>query len=273
MPKIKTNKNIYFIAVLGLLIFLHLSHLLRPAENFLFKIVSPIMDNLYFSSGQLKSAYLHQVDKRDLNKIVQDLEQKNQLLLSDNSELIKLKQENKYLREHLEFKEDADNQQLMANIISRSDFVANAIQEMVLIIDVGEEDGVLPGLLVLNKNGVVVGKIKETKKNSSKVYLTIDSNCRLAVSVQNSDRTFGIAEGDMGLTIGINFIPQSENINVGDIAVTSGLEKGIPAGFAVGKVSRVDRENNELWQNVSLDPLFNFNDLLFVSVILSDRFE
>jgi rod shape-determining protein MreC len=90
----------------------------------------------------------------------------------------------------------------------------------------------------------------------------------MAVSLSNENRTVGLAEGDLGLSVKISFVSQSENIKVGDQVITSGLEKNIPRGLAVGRVNNVEQEVNDIWQNINAEALFNINNLNIVSVIL-----
>jgi rod shape-determining protein MreC len=78
----------------------------------------------------------------------------------------------------------------------------------------------------------------------------------------------GITEGDLGLTIKMNFIPQSDTINLDDTVITSGLGGNIPRGLVIGKVSQVNNRSNEIWQDVSIEPLINLNSLTIVSVLI-----
>jgi len=42
----------------------------------------------------------------------------------------------------------------------------------------------------------------------------------------------------------------------------------IPRDLVVGKVTQVDKENNELWQSATIEPIMDFNDLFVVSVLI-----
>ena len=116
--------------------------------------------------------------------------------------------------------------------------------------------------------GTIVGKIVEAKNNISKVELTNNEQCKIAATILNSEKTTGITQGELGLTIRMDFIPQSEEIKIDDIVVTSGLEQTIPRGLVIGKISDVNRENNELWQTARLNTLIDPSDLVIVSVLV-----
>ena len=72
--------------------------------------------------------------------------------------------------------------------------------------------------------------------------------------------------GDLGLTVKLNFVGQTEKINLGDIITTSGLEKDIPAGLVIGRVSQINNNQNDVWQNINIEPAVNFDNLRIVSV-------
>ncbi len=137
-----------------------------------------------------------------------------------------------------------------------------------IIIDRGESDGLEKGLVVIDDKGVVVGKIVATKGKIAQVLLTNNPECKLAAKILNDANTSGITEGELGLTISMGFIPQTNEIRVNDIVVTSGLEEAIPRGLVIGRVTAVARESNELWQRALLEPLSDPNSLIIVSVLL-----
>jgi rod shape-determining protein MreC len=66
----------------------------------------------------------------------------------------------------------------------------------------------------------------------------------------------------------MNYIPQLEEINQGDIIITSGLGGDIPRGLVIGRVAQVNKQSNEIWQDVTIEPLSSWHSLTIVSVIL-----
>jgi rod shape-determining protein MreC len=81
------------------------------------------------------------------------------------------------------------------------------------------------------------------------------------------ERTTGVTEGDMGLTIKMQFVPQGENVKEGDIVISSGLEENIPHGLVIGKVIRVEKDSNEVWQSLVIESIVDLDELKIVSVI------
>ncbi|MFH1427532.1 MAG: rod shape-determining protein MreC [Patescibacteria group bacterium] len=268
MLKIKQKKIILYLAVIGLLIFLHFINVLKPVENFIVYLLNPLASGIYSVSSDIRITYNEQTDKRDLLKIVKELEEEINKLTRENAKLKNIEEENLILRQSLKFLTINEYKYVLANIISQTEFSQSPAKEKNIIIDKGREDGIIPGLSLVNSQGIIIGKVIETDKHISSVSLTTSSDCKLAATIQNNNRTIGVTEGELGLTIVMNFIPQTEVVNIGDTVVTSGLEKIIPAGLVIGKVIEVDQEGNEVWQKVVIEPLVDFNELVIVSVLL-----
>lgn len=265
MKKINLKQITYIGAVVLLLIFLHFSKIILPAESLIIKFFNPVLGNLYLTSNKLKTTYNQQTDKRDLTLVASQLKIQLNQLVEENSRLKSLEDENATLRGYLKFLSAKEKRYIMANVISKG---GSDDENQSITLDKGRIDGLYSGLAIISSEGNIVGKIIDTKENTSNVCLINSSRCQLAASIQNKDKTVGIVQGDLGLTIKMEFIPQSENIKMGDIIITSGLEKNIFRGLVLGQVSEVNKESNELWQSARIEPLTNLDDLVVVSVLL-----
>ncbi|KKR31078.1 MAG: Cell shape-determining protein MreC [Candidatus Falkowbacteria bacterium GW2011_GWF2_39_8] len=186
-------------------------------------------------------------------------------LIAENSRLKSLEDENRTLRNYLKFLSTKEKKYLMANVISSGSIDLNSQS---VLLDKGTKDGLYSGLAILSSEGNIVGKIINAKENISEVCIINASRCQLAAAIQNKEKTVGIAQGDLGLTIKMEFIPQNADIKVGDIIISSGLEKSIPRGLVIGQISHIKKESNELWQAARIEPLTNLEDLVVVSVLL-----
>lgn len=268
--RIKSRKTITYLAVIVLLIFLHFIGITKPIENVFSKIFNPILEIFYSSGSRIRNVYGEQIDKRDYNLIISELKQNNKKLLVEIAKLKTFEEENEYLRKQIDFDKDNDYKYVLAGIVSRNDLMNNSSEEKSIVINKGTKDGLSNGLVILDSDGVVVGKIIEARANVSRACLVVDQKCKFAAAIQNEDRTSGVVEGELGLTIKMDLIPQTENLEKGDIIVTSGLENNIPRGLVVGQISEVIRENNNLWQRAIVEPLVNLDNLVMVSVIISE---
>ncbi|MBI4811853.1 rod shape-determining protein MreC [Candidatus Falkowbacteria bacterium] len=266
MSKFSIKKIFLFIAVIALLIFLHFTKAILPAESFVINISRPLLSGIYSISSYLRLNYYENSDKRDLIKLAKQLENKVGELTAENAKLKILEEENQVLREYLNFSTKSESSFALADIISREG--PSLIKGQSIIIDKGAKDGLKEGLALVSSQGIIVGKIISVKEGLAGACLVNNSECKLAAAIQGQNKTTGLAEGELGLVVKMKFIPQTETIKEGDTVITSGLEKDIPRGLVIGKVARVDKESNELWQTVIIEPLVDFNDLTIVSVLL-----
>jgi len=248
------------LVVLGLLIFLHFIGALRPIESTLQKWFGAVLADLYHTGDNTNQNCL-----ADLSKTQQQLADQTKLQ-ADNLELT---QENQKLREYMNFFSSRKSQKyLLAKVSLQENFLDAAKYGQDLIIDKGSKDGLVPDLVVLDSQGLVAGKVVEVKDNTARVCLLTNNACKLAITVLNDNRTIGVSAGDLGLTVKLDFVGQTEKVSVGDIIVTSGLEENIPSGLVLGKVSQISNQENDVWQNISVEPMINFNSLKIVSIIL-----
>lgn len=186
----------------------------------------------------------------------------------DEANLKILKQENEQLRNYFEFYKEKEYEIELVNIISKETSFGLRAHNHNLIIDKGAGDGFKTGLLVANENGVVVGKITDVKEASSQVCLITASDCSLAATILNHERSLGLTDGKLGLTVSLDMIPQTEEIDVGDIIITSGLSELIPHGLVIGRVNKVEKKSNEIWQKAIIEPEISLNNLNILSVIV-----
>ncbi len=269
MKRIKRNNPILiFLVVFGLLVFLHSIGALRPVENVLLGIVKPISSRFY-SLGNVFSHYNQDRENQtSLSNQVEALTSEVAVLTVANSAQKELVEENSKLRKQLKFLSDNNFKAVAAEVIARESISEGSDSGQDLVINKGARDGVNIGQGVVSEEGVIVGKVIEIKDTSAKICLTTSPECKLAAAIQNQARTQGITDGDLGLTIIMNFIPQLEKISAGDTVITSGLGGNIPRGLVIGKVIEVRNESNEVWQDATIEPLVNLNNITVLSVII-----
>ena len=265
--KISYKKIFQIIAVIVLLIFFHYTKILSPFERFVIKVISPLSGGVYSVSSDIRVTYNDQFDKRDLRNLVNILEEENRQLEAENAKFKSVKKENNELREFLSFLELNEYKYVMSNVIAEGLVDGVSINENSLIIDKGSNDGIIEGLPALNGQGIMVGKITEVKKDVSRISLLTSGSCKIAATIQGDINTIGITEGELGLTLKMNFIPQKEEIKINDVVVTSGLEKEIPKGLVIGEVIQITNNKNDIWQSVVIESMVNFEELNIVTVI------
>ena len=185
----------------------------------------------------------------------------------ENSKQQELIEENKNYALNLIFQSERFKV-VAAEVVARESLFEGASERQDLVINRGISDGLSLGQGVVSEEGVIVGKIIEIKEASSKICLTTSDGCKLAATIQNQSRAQGTTDGDLGLTIKMEYIPQLEKISIGDTVITSGLGEKIPRGLVIGKIISIRNESNEVWQDATIEPLVNLNNLTVVGVII-----
>ncbi len=266
MIRIKKNNPIVPCLVIAVaLFFLHISGFLRPLENSLSYLIKPLAGRFYKAGTDIKTAYDANNNSEDPNARAERLAKEVAVLTVANSRGLEIEEENRKLREALKFVSNNNSRVVVASVIAKE---AAAEDSLGLVINRGAKDGLVPGLAVVSEEGLIVGKVLETKDTTAKICLTTNPNCQLAAAIQNSDKTQGITDGDLGLTIKMNYIPQLEKIAPGDIVITSGLGEHIARGLVIGRITQVFNESNEVWQEAIIEPLVDLDNLTIVSILI-----
>jgi len=268
MIKLKRHKPIIaFIVVFILLLFLHGIGLLRPLENALVWLSKPVAARLHDWGANFNRNYSERRAKTDLNVQVAALQGEVAKLTVGQANCQDLSVENQKLRGQLQFLNVNDYRAVSAAIIAQD---ANSQGEghQDIIINRGAKDGLRVGLAVVGSDGTVVGKITAVKDLTAQTCLVTSPNCKLAAAIQNETRTVGVTDGNLGLTVKMDYIPPAEKITVGDIVISSGLGGSIPRGLVIGRIKSISNPSNEVWQSAMIEPLENFNDLTVVAVII-----
>jgi len=270
--RLKMSKLNIILAVVVLLIFLQAISALDPFENLSLKIFKPVQNKIYYLATKLKETSKYPLinfqDKYDLLKQNVYLNEQIENLKIKNISIALLQKENKILRELLDFTNEYNYKYLTSEIIGKSEGMSN-----ILIINQGASQGVIQGLAVINTKGLVIGKIWECNDLSSKILLLNDNQSRIASSILNHQETTGVVEGEYGLSMKMNLIPQDIQIKKGDVIITSGLEKNIPYGLIIGEINNVESKKGELFQSANVQPLSPLDSSHIVSVVVPEHGE
>lgn len=264
----KTKRIWRWLVALVLVFACHFSGLSRPLENYLAIAIRPFSRSMHGLGVWLQGDANSDRPLEEVSATLVETSEKLARATVDQAQLQLLVEENAKLREQLDFLNNNHYRALSANIVSRQNLFDAADNAQDIILDKGGKDGVRNGLGVINESGVIIGKVVEVKDHSARACLTTSAGCQLAAAILNGAKTIGLSEGELGLTIKMNYIPQMENIKPEDIVITSGLGDSIPRGLVIGRVAQVNNQSNEIWQDVTIEPLAALHNLTVVSVVL-----
>lgn len=175
-----------------------------------------------------------------------------------------LETENKTLRDSLNFVATQKARTIGAEVIARSSDVAG----QTVIINRGATAGVSLNNVALAENGVLLGQVVVVRPNEAVVRLLNDRQSRVAAILARTGRNIGIVEGGYGLGIRLSLIPPQEAVAAGDLIVTGDAVATIPKGLLIGKVTTVSREPYEPFQNALLEPIFNYDDVHLLNILV-----
>ncbi len=229
------------------------SRVLSPVQLVLERVVSPI--------SKVANGVMHAVRLGAENQALRDenAELRNLVMLLQEARL-----ENEELRRELDFKSAVPNYHLLAAEVIGHD-PNNLLQY--LIIDRGAADGLKPGMPVLTADGLV-GRISRVSHSSAAVMLISDPSSSVSALIQQS-RATGLVQGYPGQELVMRYIPQGEEVNVGDVVLTSGLGGGFPKRLVIGQVASVKRSDVEMFQEARVVPAVRLRDLETVQVLLN----
>jgi rod shape-determining protein MreC len=134
-----------------------------------------------------------------------------------------------------------------------------------VIINRGSEDGLRRGMPVVTDQGLV-GKIAAVTANAARVQLITDPGILVNVVI-NPAKAEGVLSGSLTGDISLDLIPQDVAIQTGDLVLTSGLGGNYMPDILVGQVTGVRKRDYDLFQQASVQPVVDFNNLSIVLVI------
>lgn len=215
-----------------------------------------------FSSGVrgTTSMYLDLIDVKVRNKA---LEEEIAKLRAELGSVTELKLENQRLTQLLGFKQASPLSLVAAKIVGK-DLLPD---HYTLTIDRGTDHGVRKNMAVITTGGVV-GYIFRAEPHSSQILLMTDRYAAIDAIVQRS-RARGVVEGLSRETARLSHLKRSDDVEVGDLVVTSGLFRIFPKGFPVGVVTNVERSQYGLSQKVELKPAVDLTNLEEVFIIIN----
>lgn len=263
----KANYTIFFtlIIILAFIFFIKPSFINLPF-NFFKKITSPIISNYASLAFNINdSSYFFD----NYNSIIienKNLKSENEKLRLDNIVLKDKIKETVIFDETLSYLEQKDYNFEFARVISKDEFESNT-----LIIDLGSKNGIDIGYPVVYKNGFLIGKITEVSDYNSSVSLISKNNSNIASTVLGMNENLGVISGDYDLSLKFDYVSIDSDISIGDIIVTSGIEKHIPYGLVIGEISSIYYNDNDFFQDVYVEPYISEDYFEILSVIIPKK--
>jgi rod shape-determining protein MreC len=252
------------IIIIVLVVLLQKMNFLSPVKDVTTTVFSPIQSFFREAANRIKNIDLYfKNNKRvfseneELRRQLADLTAENLTLKNKISDIEMLNTELDYIKSH-------NLESVPARVIGFSSDNASQI----LIINQGRNAGIQIGYPAIAYEGVLMGKVVEANSNVSKIMLLNDNHSQIGAVVQNDEKSPGVVNGQYGLSLKMELIPQDQKISLDQLVTTSGLEQNIPADLIIGKITSVSKKEGELFQQASLEPSAQYLNIDVVSVII-----
>lgn len=241
---------------------------LNVVDRVLLRAAAPIQFLAAASARRISewfSSYVYLVDvRRDNNRLSREVHR----LRHDVRQLARVETENERLRELLGLKKSLPVETVSALVTTKTPTEFFRVAQ--LAIDHGGAS-VRENMPVIGPQGAV-GLIRTVSGDSATVQLVADAGFGVDVIVPRT-RARGFVRGigdESKYTVRVEYVRRADEVEVGDLLVTSGVGCRFPEGVLVAKVTEVVKRDFGSYQSVVAEPTVDFSRLDSVLVVTGD---
>ncbi len=274
MNSFKRYRDVFLVVLLLALPFFFLRASIRKPDQLsavdraALRIAAPLE---YFSSALARgvsrviSGYVYLVDvKEDNNK----LSYENARLRARLRELAAAEGENNRLRKLLGLRDSVPHETVSALVVGKD--TTEYFRVWHLTVDMPNAQ-VKTNMPVVALDGTV-GTVERVSGDKVDVQLTVDAGFGVDVIIERTQaRGFVRGTGDRSrYLVRVEYVQRTDQVEVGDQLVTSGVGCRFPKGIPVARVTKVQRRDFGIYQTVEAEPTVDFSRLEEVLIILTD---
>ncbi len=215
-----------------------------------------------YGFGWFRDVWRNYFALRSAKKDNEDLRRENDALKLRIAQLEGKAAEADRLAALLHFRQSqTDVPMVAARVIGGSPGTASLTIEL----DRGEHDGIRRNMGVITPDGVV-GKIIEAYPSTSQVLLLTDRES--GVGAKFADSGIQHPVGGIGEPmLAMKYVPNDDEVNVGQRVITSGMDRIFPRGLPVGTIAEIKPGNP--FKQIRIKPAANLEKLEEVLVLLT----
>ena len=259
----------FIIAVITSLVVLffnwRMPHLIQPARDVLYTAYSPIYAVANYPV--LSREWLSRQSKSEAQLRRENTAMQAELLQAKVrlQKLSELSAENTRLRGMLDTPLIIDGRMEIAEVIGTD---ADPLRH-IIVVNRGASNNLKVGQTVLDDKGIM-GQIISVMPHSSRIMLLSDKEHSLSVRLERSGmRAIVSGTGDLGM-LRMEYVPTSADIKVGEKVYSSGLGEHFPAGYLVGTVAKINRNNTGEFAHIDVLPAAQLAGSHHVVVLFSN---
>ena len=136
-----------------------------------------------------------------------------------------------------------------------------------LVVSGGSRHGVQKDGAAITPEGIV-GRVWATTPFSSEVEMITNAGAAAGAMLEDS-RLQGVVQGNGSTTLRLDFIPNYEQVEVGDIVYTSGTDRIYPKGLPIGRVITSGR-GPAIHRDIELAPFVDYLRLEEIMVVINE---
>ena len=259
----KKNGKIGIIITIIILVFLVIitnldNAILSKISNPFTKITISVQGGIVYAKNKLSKNNEYFTTLDNLKEQNEQLRAENDQLKNERQEMEVLKAENKTLKEYSKLSEKYSEFSTIPAYVIQKDF---SNYSKIIVINVGESDGIKTGMTVVAEGGLV-GYVVSVEDKSAKVQTIVDTASAVSAVFDNTEKSL-VTRGvlDSSDKIKGNYIDNDVVINEGDKIVTSGIGGIYPKNINIGKIKEIVNTQNKTNRYVYIEPLVDFNNL------------
>ena len=205
---------------------------------------------------------------RGSHRRAMELQRENALLGLDRLELARVRAENDRLRQLLAFPQTYPDWRVLGARIIGVRLDPKGLQ--LVTIDRGEDQGVQRMMPVVVAHGIV-GRVHSVSGSTADVLLLSDRNSSVAVRLERSRARANVRGTGSPDVARLEYALRSDDMQEGDLLVTSGTDGVFPRGLPVGRIANLKRTGQGLYQRADVAPSVDVTKLEEVLVIVSSE--
>ena len=233
----------------------------RFYDRVIIGITSPVQALISWTLDQFASGfhnYVYLWHTRQENLALLD---ENRKLQNSIASLRETQQENIRLRKLLRFQETFKLETVLARVVAKD----VSTEFRAIRVNRGESAGIRRNMAVLTNEGIV-GRVLRTTANSADIVTVVDLLSAID-AINERSRARGVVEGLTEDSCQLRYVLRTDDIQPGDILISSGLGGVFPKGVPIGAVARVNRKSFGITQEVEVRPSVDFNRLEEVLIV------
>lgn len=249
----------------------YLAHAKHPSERsrldrVLMALTGPIEKGIGWAVTGSMEGWNGYVALRHAHERAAALQHELSVLRLDQLELGRTREENERLRRLLSFAQESSDRHVVGARVIGVRLDPKGLQLVTL--DRGARDGLAPMMPVVVAQGVV-GRVHEVTGGTADVLLLSDRNSSIAVRVDRSRARANVRGTGSPDLCRLEYALRSDDMQEGDLLVTSGTDGVFPRGLPVGKLSGLKRSGQGLYQRAEVAPAVDMTKLEEVLVLTS----